>query len=337
MSDRELSRALARAATIHDVRTALHEPLTSIFGASAVFVASADPETWLVTDASSVQVPSTATRLFLDNEYGMNDLVKFRHVAESAQPVQTLHRATRGQLHRSARWREILEPLGWGDEMRAAVRVDGLIWGFLCLHRARADPPFSEHDVSRLRRMLPRFATEFRRAAGAAAGPAPEIDGGPGVLLLDPRGPIIASNEPAAHWLDELRKPGETGSHLALMALAHASLRHPASVDLRTSAGRWVTLHASPVRGVGPARVCVCVVIEPTRPDAAMPRLAALTGLTAREREVTAAVVRGRSTRTIAEVCHISEHTVREHLKSVFKKTGVHSRRELVARVMSGQ
>jgi DNA-binding CsgD family transcriptional regulator len=59
-------------------------------------------------------------------------------------------------------------------------------------------------------------------------------------------------------------------------------------------------------------------------------------GLTPREQDVVAAVLRGQSTRSIADQLFISEHTVQTHLRSVFAKTGVHSRRELVARAMSG-
>ena len=60
-------------------------------------------------------------------------------------------------------------------------------------------------------------------------------------------------------------------------------------------------------------------------------------GLTNQEQTVTGLVCRGLSTRDIGERLHISAHTVQDHLKSIFEKTGVRSRRELVAAILQEQ
>ena len=54
--------------------------------------------------------------------------------------------------------------------------------------------------------------------------------------------------------------------------------------------------------------------------------------LSQRERQVVAALVAGLDTRAITQRLCISRYTVQDHLKSIFTKTGVHSRRELLAR-----
>jgi DNA-binding CsgD family transcriptional regulator len=60
--------------------------------------------------------------------------------------------------------------------------------------------------------------------------------------------------------------------------------------------------------------------------------------LSAREQEVVDLVVRGHSTRQIADRLCIAEYTVQDHLKHVFDKVGVRGRRALVKRLyLDGQ
>jgi DNA-binding CsgD family transcriptional regulator len=54
--------------------------------------------------------------------------------------------------------------------------------------------------------------------------------------------------------------------------------------------------------------------------------------LTARERQLVAALIAGDDTRAMTERLVISRHTVQDQLKSVFAKVGVRSRREVIAR-----
>lgn len=55
---------------------------------------------------------------------------------------------------------------------------------------------------------------------------------------------------------------------------------------------------------------------------------------TQRELEVLNCVVKGHTDRAISELLFISEHTVRSHIKSLFKKLRVSSRSQMVAKAM---
>ena len=58
-------------------------------------------------------------------------------------------------------------------------------------------------------------------------------------------------------------------------------------------------------------------------------------GLTARESEVAAFLAEGLSNREIADALCVSEHTVKSHLKGIFRKVGVSSRGQAMALIMS--
>lgn len=74
-------------------------------------------------------------------------------------------------------------------------------------------------------------------------------------------------------------------------------------------------------------------MVERARPAEVAPLVFEAYGLTAREQEVAQRVLAGFSTREIADSLFISEHTVQDHVKAIFTKTGVSSRRELNGRI----
>ena len=59
-------------------------------------------------------------------------------------------------------------------------------------------------------------------------------------------------------------------------------------------------------------------------------KMAARFGLTKREAEVALLLIQRLHTNEIAEMLRISSHTVRHHTETIFRKTGITSRSELV-------
>ena len=85
--------------------------LRRILPVDAAFFATVDPITLLFTSAAVDEPLGAATPLFLENEFGREDVNKFAALAESADPVASLDRATRGQRRASARYRETMGPV----------------------------------------------------------------------------------------------------------------------------------------------------------------------------------------------------------------------------------
>jgi len=100
-----------------------------------------------------------------------------------------------------------------------------------------------------------------------------------------------------------------------------------------TKRGALVAVHAARLRdasGNGP----IAVTVAPAAPTERSSLFLAAHGLTPAQRRVANLVLQGRTTGQIVVELRISAHTVQDHLKAVFDKVGVRSRRELVSALM---
>jgi DNA-binding CsgD family transcriptional regulator len=312
----------------------------------AAFFATVDPMTLLFTSATADESLGSATPLFLDNEFGREDVNKFAGLAQSADRVASLDQATGGRRKASARYREIMGPLGLGDELRAALVTKNGCWGVLCLHREDASHGFDAREVDLIRRISPHVAEGLRRAV--TIGPVAAIGAEavvPGMIVLDASLAVVSMSHEAERWLAEIGDAGwPSASELPLPVYSAAAglirlegdlatTQPPATVRLRSRAGVWLSLHASRLSGPEPQ---IGVVIEPTPAAHIGSVLLSAYGLTTAQSRVVALVIRGHSTRQIVGELHISANTVQEHLTAAFDKFGVRSRRELVAAVLTG-
>ena len=93
--------------------------------------------------------------------------------------------------------------------------------------------------------------------------------------------------------------------------------------------GRWVTIEAAALEGEREGEVAV--QLRSATAAETFELLCRVYALSPREHDVVSLLVAGLDTRAIAKRMFISPHTVQDHLKSVFAKIGIHSRRELLA------
>lgn len=329
-------------------RTDVLRRLRRIVPVDAAFFATVDPVTLLFTSALAEDPLAAATPLFLDNEFGCRDVNKFAALAEARSPVASLDLATAGDRTASPRYREVMAPLGLGDELRAALVCGHHCWGVLCLHREESPSGFTPRELDLVRRLVPHLAEGLRRAVTAdATGPrTPTGSQAAGILVLDADLGLVSmsaeaeqwlADVPAHHWPGVRELPLPVYAAAARLAFAERARTTdapvPGTVRLRGRSGRWLSLHATRLRG--PAGLQIGVVVQAAQPAELSSLLLSAHGLTGAQARVAALVLKGRSTRQIVAELHVSANTVQEHLTAIFDKFGVRSRRELVGAVLS--
>jgi DNA-binding CsgD family transcriptional regulator len=307
----------------------------------AAFWATVDPATLLFTQPRQDEIPTSAAPYFIRNEFLDDDVNKWTTLAGDRLGVGTLVEATRGDLHSSPRYRDIFRPMGLGDELRAVFRSADACWGCVCLHR-EARAPFTRDEIRYVQRIASHVGDGLRVGHLVTSADLPMANA-PGLVVLEPNGAFVSATVAGERWLAELGcpDPERTGLPLELRALAATLERSgdreavPPRLRIRTGAGRWALLHASrlPTRGAAAA----AIIIEEPSPGDLAPILMIAYGLTKQEQTLTALICRGASTREISAHLSITANTLQDHLKAIFDKTGVRSRRELVAKLLREQ
>jgi DNA-binding CsgD family transcriptional regulator len=322
---------VAEPGDVGSLMTAVRDTLQSWIGVGPVFLATADPVSGSFAGTFTFDIPDEAAAAFFAIEMGGRDVVSFRALSRARTPWGSLFAATQARPEMSERWREVMAPLGWGDELRAAVRIHGATWGYLCLHRQSNERPFAAGELARVGALLPAIAGALRRAALSSPVERARLDSG--VVLVDGRCRVTGLTGAAEAWLDEMGPHAPDSLPLLLAGLARQVFLsgRPATTTVTTRAGRIGFVEAALLQRAGEPQLAVVISGVPV--EYQLERLVAAGGLTARERDVVSCVVRGRSTRAIADELGISPHTVQAHLTAVFSKTGVRSRRELVGRL----
>ncbi len=323
---------------VASLRAELVERLPDVLPVDAVFAASVDPATLLFTGAAVREIPSDATPRFLANEFLEDDVNKFRNLAGRRFPVDWLDRGHRRKT--SARYRNIMAPLGLGDELRAAFQSGGQCWGFLCVHREDGELGFTEAEARVVGRLAGHVGDGLRHALLVGAAAVGEEEDGPGVLVLGDGPTLVATTPAGERWLWELSDTDPRAGRLpiaveaVLARLEAVDGESQPTVRVRTRSGRWAVLHASEMGGLSDGRHVV-VVVERAKPAELAPIILLAHGLTSREAEVAQLALQGKPTKVVARELRISEHTVEDHLKAIFRKVGVASRGELTATIFS--
>lgn len=263
----------------------------------------------------------------LEIEYVVGDVNPFDELLRRPSPVGVLHDATGGEPTRSLRYTDVMVASGFEHELRVVFRHQQRPWGALVLLRDPDQPAFTAREREVVGALGPSLALSLKRMllrGFVDAGGVPEHAG---LLVLGPDGAVESATEEAAHWLDDLR---DHAGDVPLPVRALASSAGDADgravrARARGRSGTWLTLTAWRLGDR------VAVSMESAAPHDLTALALEAYSLSPREREVVELVLLGWSTSEIGARLHLSPYTVQDHLKAVFDKTGVRSRRELAA------
>jgi DNA-binding CsgD family transcriptional regulator len=267
-----------------------------------------------------------------------------RWTAPGRPPVVSLLGSTAGRPADSLVWRELLGDLGVVDVASLLFADRFGCWGFLDLWRRAPAAPFSGQELTLLRALAPPVTAALRGSQAhsllrQADGPAEPA--GPVLLVLSRDLGVRATTPDTEHVLRRLVPP--VGQALAVPAAAYnvgAQLlanetgvdQHPPSARLHAGGAAWLTVRAARLGAEDAAAADIAVTVERIAPVERLELFVRAVGLSGRERELVHILATGRSNKDAAQLMVLSRHTLGDHLKSVYAKTGCVSRAELMAR-----
>lgn len=338
-----------------EINTFLEEATESV-GRAVPWIAAClgthDPSTHLLTSSrkyGALQTTSAHDQEFARLEYSTAEPSSFLELAVAPVPAAAVGLLTEGEWERSTRTARFFHPLfGFGDEARVVFRDGSSTWGAMALFRGPDEKPFSPEDVTLLAQLSPLLARGVR--GGLLARLADTVQGpqlGPLVLVIGADDTVLQMSPGAEQRIADMVGAEPDGSWdpmAAVRAIVGAARRYangdspvPPRCRVRGASGTWLLVHAAPLSGAADRVGEVVVTIEEARPPEIVALVVAAFGLTQREREVTQLVLQGFDTKEIAATLHLSSYTVQDHLKAIFEKAAVRSRRELVGRVFLDQ
>lgn len=309
-----------------------------------------DAHVWLLTDpvttvgcAPLADVPAMGQLPKLIGLKYLTVVNRWTTLASGTARARSLVQATGGDRGASLLWREMLERLDVVDMVSTVFADRQGCWGFLDLWRRAPAEPFEPDVVAFLADLSSSITVDLRRCVAATfATPAAPLqrEMGPVVLLLDDGLEVIGQTDASEDWLRVLvppspgRPPIPAGAYNVAAQLIAVEQRvdlHPALARMHLVDGFWVALRAARLGG---AHGSIAVTIEEASPVDRLEVFSRASGLTARERELMRLLATGADTKDLADRLFVTEHTVQDHLKSMFEKTATHSRRELLSRAL---
>jgi DNA-binding CsgD family transcriptional regulator len=339
----DIERICGSTADALELRLALIAEMRRRIGFDAYAFLLTDPETSVGTAplADVPNLPDLPRLIRLKYSSGVN-----RWTSLIEGKVALLGAVTDRNPAAGMTWPGLLRAYGIGDVASMVFRDRFGCWGFLDLWRSGVGARFTEAEAAALA-ILTRPVTAALRCCQAAtfrtgSARAPRV--GPVVLLLSADLNVVGQTQETEDYLRLLVSPPQGHPPIpasaynvgAQLLAAEAGVDpSPAIARVHLADGLWLTLRAALVNATGSASDRrIAVTIEEASPTERVAVFGRAFGLSSRERDLLDHLVAGGDTREIAAEMFLSEHTVQDHLKSIFARTSVHNRRTLIAKAL---
>lgn len=334
--DRVRAAVAAHCAARHDSRTLRARVLTELRR-----VMSFDWYVWLATDPrSEVGIDPLAE---VPDLRRLPTVIALKYATRVNRWTGLTSAANLGARAAESRlWREVQADAGVVDVASVVFNDRFGCWGFLDLWSTTT---FGADQLRLLADLIPGLTRALRGCQADRLRHRPEVSAPvqrPAVVLLDDGLTVTGLTPPASAVLSQLLPRPDGGPtvpaaayNVAAQLLANETGvdDHPPEGRVHLSAGHWLTIRAS---RLDPGD-SIAVSLEPLTPPDRLDLCVRAFGLSAREAEVVTAVAAGGTSVGISHDLHLSGYTVQDHLKSIFAKSGVGSRRELVPLLLGSE
>lgn len=315
-------------ATPSATAAALLRVLVDALGADGGALLLTDPSTMLFSGGAVSNLPAAACEPFFESEVGSSSPRAFGRSAVPGPQASALSRSP--DFRRTPLYRDVLEPFGYGDELRARCVASGACWGALSLWRRVERPVFTQAHERVVDEVAPGVGALLRSSVVASMTRGASGNRRHGVIVLEGRDVIDVS--PDAERLLRTYEHESWDHYRFLEYLVTRAAADPEmSLLLTADDGGWFSADAYPMSTPGRT----AIVLSDAAPTHLMRTLVTGVGLTPRELEVALLICRGSSDAEIAEALQISPNTAQDHVKSIRAKLGVPRRSAIAARLFA--
>ncbi|MFJ7650117.1 helix-turn-helix transcriptional regulator [Lysinibacillus sp. NPDC097279] len=268
-------------------------------------------------------------------EYGSEDVNNYDYLVESGQYIGKLSDVSSPCI----RYKEVLEPHGYSDEIRAALMFQGQCYGLLTLFKKteNVQPYFQDTEVEQVRVLMPVMGEALKRFQQTIIEERlPKDPEQSGIVIVDKDLQILSSNMKASQLLAFLRDnegmvdwqlPKPIQAICAKLLANRTNTNNSLLVPIPNKG--YITIQAS-ILMTADLQQQIVIILNEASPKEMLTFLLTAYHLTPREKDVITEIMKGMPTKDIAHNLGISSYTVQDHLKLIFQKVDVRDRNELI-------